>query len=100
MFKELKVILSASIQKLKQGMKNAIGVVSGGERKIKQSADKINQSMNNAFGGDTRKVIDELNNKLNAAKQQILDDERAVKALGVELGKLKGEVDLTKFNKQ
>lgn len=85
MFKELKVILSASIQKLKQGIKNAIGVVSGGERKIKQSADKINQSLNNAFGGDTRTKIDDLNDKINTTKKELIKAQAEVKRYKKEL---------------
>jgi len=85
MFKELKVILSASIQKLKQGIKNAIGVVSGGERKIKQSTDKINQSMNNAFGGDARKAIDNLNSNINRLKSNIARSEKEIKEFNAQL---------------
>jgi len=88
MFKELKVILSASIQKLKQGMKNAIGVVSGGERKIKQSADKINQSMNNAFGKDLRGNIDGINFELNETKQLLVEQRQALKELEKEQSKV------------
>lgn len=85
MFKELKVILSASIQKLKQGIKNAIGVVSGGERKIKQSSNKINQSLNNAFGGDTRTKIDDLNDKINTTKKELIKAQAEVKRYKKEL---------------
>ena len=99
MFKELKVILSASIQKLKQGMKNAIGVVSGGERKIKQSSNKINQSLNNAFGGDTRTKIDDLNDKINTTKKELIKAEAEVRRYKKDLEGLKeGDKNFEKLN--
>src|SRR6056300_1750097 len=99
MFKELKVILSASIQKLKQGIKNAIGVVTGGERKIKQSADKINQSMNNAFGGDARKAIDNLNSNINRLKSNIARSEKEIKEFNAQLIDVeKGTEEYDKLN--
>lgn len=101
MFKELKVILSASIQKLKQGMKNAIGVVSGGEKKIKKSADKINQSMNEAFGGDTRTKIDDLNDKINTTKTELIKAQAEVKRYKKELkGLEEGDEGYEFLNKQ
>ena len=99
MFKELKVILSASIQKLKQGMKNAIGVVSGGERKIKQSSNKINQSLNNAFGGDTRTKIDDLNDKINTTKKELIQAEAEVRRYKKDLeGLEEGDKNFEKLN--
>jgi hypothetical protein len=99
MFKELKVILSASIQKLKQGIKNAIGVVSGGERKIKQSSNKINQSLNNAFGGDTRTKIDDLNDKINTTKKELIQAEAEVRRYKKDLEGLKeGDKNFEKLN--
>ena len=98
MFKELKVILSASIQKLKQGIKNAIGVVSGGERKIKQSADKINQSMNNAFGGDLRGNINKTNEKILQQKEELIKLQSKLNSLIAAQRNLKKGSDAYKDN--
>ena len=88
MLKELKVVLSASVAKLKKGMRDAVSVTQTSAKQVNQAADSINSSMNKAFGGDLRGNIDGINFELNETKQLLVEQKQALKDLQKEQSKV------------
>ena len=88
MLKELKVVLSTSIAKLRKGMRDAVSVTQTTAKQTSAAADKINKSMNNAFGGDLRNNIDGINFELNETKQLLVEQKQALKDLQKEQSKV------------
>lgn len=88
MLKELKVVLSASVAKLKKGMRDAVSVTQTSAKQVNQAAESINSSMNKAFGGDLRGNIDGINFELNETKQLLVEQKQALKDLQKEQSKV------------
>lgn len=87
MLKELKVVLSASVAKLKKGMRDAVSVTQTSAKQVNQAADSINSSMSKAFGGNLRGEINEINFELNETKQLLVDQKQDLKDLQKEQSK-------------
>lgn len=88
MLKELKVVLSASVAKLKKGMRDAVSVTQTSAKQVNQAAESINSSMNKAFSGDLRGNIDGINFELNETKQLLVEQKQALKDLQKEQSKV------------
>ena len=98
MLKELKVVLSASVAKLKKGMRDAVNVTQTSAKKVNQAAGGINSSMNKAFGGNLRGNIDRTNEKILQQKEEIIKLKSKLNSLIASQRNLKKGSDAYKEN--
>jgi len=78
---DLNVVISASFEKLKKGMADAVNVVKGGSKKMEQAAEGSKQALEKALGGENLRVkrreltqtINEQRSILTSFKQDLIN---------------------------
>jgi len=105
---DLNVIISASFEKLKKGMADAVSVVKGSTKKMEDAAAGSKKALEDALGGKNLRVKRRaLSHDINAAKADIQGLENELKTLQSQLAdtgkfdfraqaKLKGQITSTK----
>lgn len=71
MVKDLLVKISASIAGLKKGLSEAVTVTQTASKKIDQSAKQVGDSLNQAFSGQYRQNIEQLNEAISTQRTRI-----------------------------
>jgi len=78
---DLNVVISASFEKLKKGMADAVNVVKGGSKKMEQAAEGSKEALEKALGGENLRVkrreltqtINEQRSILTSFKQDLIN---------------------------
>lgn len=96
MLKKLQAVLSLAIERFKRGFGNAVTVAQKGEKQINASTGKVKDSFDKAFGGNTRKQIEDIGNVIDEQKTILTEFEREL----IRLQERKAKTSATDFAAQ